>query len=507
MGTDTDVGAGSTRTGEFREGADQSESNRDLPFRERIRRNPRPAATWAAVVAALVAVEFGAIVGGLLSVPPWGWVGGLLPGAAEPVAAALAGAAERAAEVPTLTSRSVIDNTGYRTPGGWEGTTLGLSPAVAWFLRVCVIYGYAFAWLVVGWWGYTLYRRHYRIPDWTPRDDVVNRFRRHSWGQFGLVVVFAFVVMALFAPVLGPTTVEQNIEDPYENRIEYYDDETGEVESIFVGDANGESESRGQGDDNVGPLEYDQYDRFHPFGTLPDGKDLFTFMAAGARVSLIVGLTSLGIAGGFAMVFAMLTAYYKGLVDLGVVIAGDSIQAMPQLLFIILASFVLSDTWIADVFNGGLVLALLFGITGWPALWRAVRGPALQVSEREWIDAAKSYGQRPRVTMRKHMLPYVVGYFLIYASLSLGGVIIGIAGLSFLGLGIEAPTPEWGRAVSAGQPYVATQSWHISLIPGILVVIIVTGFNALGDGVRDAIDPESDISDGGDESVATGGGA
>jgi len=105
------------------------------------------------------------------------------------------------------------------------------------------------------------------------------------------------------------------------------------------------------------------------------------------------------------------------------------------------------------------------------------------------------------------MLPYVVGYFLIYASLSLGGVIIGIAGLSFLGLGIEAPTPEWGRAVSAGQPYVATQSWHISLIPGILVVIIVTGFNALGDGVRDAIDPESDISDGGDESVATGGGA
>jgi peptide/nickel transport system permease protein len=180
---------------------------------------------------------------------------------------------------------------------------------------------------------------------------------------------------------------------------------------------------------------------------------------------------------------------------------------MPQLLFIILASFVLSDTWIAEVYNGGLVLAILFGITGWPALWRAVRGPALQVSEREWIDAAKSYGQRPRVTMQKHMLPYVVGYFLIYASLSLGGVIIGIAGLSFLGLGIEAPVPEWGRAVSAGQPYVATQSWHISLIPGILVVIIVTGFNALGDGVRDAIDPESDIGDGGNENVAAGGGA
>ncbi|MDB9281479.1 ABC transporter permease [Halorubrum ezzemoulense] len=507
MGADTDVGSGSTRTGEFREEASRPEGDRDLPLSERITRNPGPAATWAAVVAVLIAAEFGAIVSGLLSVPPWGWVGGLVPGVVEPVAALLATVAERGAELPTITSRSVIDNTGYQTPSGWEGTTLGLSPAVAWALRVAVIYTYSFTWLLVGWWGYTLYRRHYRIPDWTPRDDVVNRFRRHSWGLFGLTIVFAFVVMALFASVLGPTTVDQNIENPYENRIDYYNDETGQVESIFVGEANGDTQSRGQGDNNVGPLEYDQYDRFHPFGTLPDGKDLFTFMASGARVSLLVGLTSLGIAGGFAMVFAMLTAYYKGLVDLGVVIAGDSIQAMPQLLFIILASFVLSDTWIAEVYNGGLVLAILFGITGWPALWRAVRGPALQVSEREWIDAAKSYGQRPRVTMQKHMLPYVVGYFLIYASLSLGGVIIGIAGLSFLGLGIEAPVPEWGRAVSAGQPYVATQSWHISLIPGILVVIIVTGFNALGDGVRDAIDPESDIGDGGNENVAAGGGA
>ncbi|MEZ3170015.1 ABC transporter permease [Halorubrum sp. RMP-47] len=507
MGADTDVGSGSTRTGEFREGESRPEDDNDLPLSERIARNPRPAATWGAVVAVLIAVEFGAIVSGVLSVPPWGWVGGLLPGAIDPLAAGLATVAERVAELPTITSRSVIDNTGYQTPSGWEGTTLGLSPALVWALRVGVIYTYAFIWLLVGWWGYTLYRRHYRIPDWTPRDDVVNRFRRHSWGLFGLAVVFAFVVMALFAPVLGPTTVDQNIENPYENRIDYYNEETGEVESIFVGDANGDTQSRGQGDNNVGPLEYDQYDRFHPFGTLPDGKDLFTFMASGARVSLLVGLTSLGIAGGLAMVFAMLTAYYKGLVDLGVVIAGDSIQAMPQLLFIILASFVLSDTWIAEVYNGGLVLAILFGITGWPALWRAVRGPALQVSEREWIDAAKSYGQRPRATMQKHMLPYVVGYFLIYASLSLGGVIIGIAGLSFLGLGIEAPVPEWGRAVSAGQPYVATQSWHISLIPGILVVIIVTGFNALGDGVRDAIDPESDIGDGGNESVAAGGGA
>ncbi|MDB2276612.1 hypothetical protein PM022_19230, partial [Halorubrum ezzemoulense] len=124
MGADTDVGSGSTRTGEFREEASRPEGDRDLPLSERITRNPGPAATWAAVVAVLIAAEFGAIVSGLLSVPPWGWVGGLVPGVVEPVAALLATVAERGAELPTITSRSVIDNTGYQTPSGWEGTTL-----------------------------------------------------------------------------------------------------------------------------------------------------------------------------------------------------------------------------------------------------------------------------------------------------------------------------------------------------------------------------------------------
>jgi peptide/nickel transport system permease protein len=106
------------------------------------------------------------------------------------------------------------------------------------------------------------------------------------------------------------------------------------------------------------------------------------------------------------------------------------------------------------------------------------------------------------------MFPYVLGYLLIYASMSVGGIVIGMASLSFLGngLGISPPTPAWGRAISLGQPYVSTQSWHISLIPGLMIVILVTGANALGDGIRDAIDPESE---GGseEEAAAAGGGA
>jgi peptide/nickel transport system permease protein len=108
--------------------------------------------------------------------------------------------------------------------------------------------------------------------------------------------------------------------------------------------------------------------------------------------------------------------------------------------------------------------------------------------------------------MKKHMVPYVFSYILIYASLSLGGIIVGVAGLSFLGLGISPPTPEWGRLIADGQQYVASPSWHISLIPGILITILVTGLNAFGDGIRDAVDPKSE---GGktEEAVAGGSGA
>jgi len=476
----------------------------DLTLRERIERRPQPAAAWLAGLVLLVLLEFGALMEAIMTTVPWQRVGSFLPGTTP--WAVFAGIGDALAGLPTLLSRAIVPNQGYQIPGeGWEGTFLGLEPGIAWALRVLLIYGYSFA--LLGWtfYGYELFRRYYRAADWTPYDDMLNRLEGHRWGQFGFVVVFAFVVMAVFAPALGPTTVDRNIANPYENEIQYYDENAEQVQTVLVGQANLQSVSKGAGGRNIGPGEYDDFGRFHPFGTLPSGKDLFTFMVAGARVSLFIGLLYITLAAGLAIILALLTAYYKGLADLAVVIAGDSVQALPQLLVLILLSFVLSDTWIAGIYDGGLLLALIFAATGWPYLWRAVRGPALQVSTEEWIDAAKSFGQKPRVTMQKHMLPYVVGYLLIYASLSLGGAIIGVAGLSFLGLGVNPPTPEWGRAVSAGQPYVATASWHISLIPGIMVVLIVTAFNALGDGIRDAIDPQS--QEGSTEATAGGTGA
>jgi len=474
-------------------------------MRSRIVANYRPALLWVTVLFAIVAFEAGAIFNllveilqGLVSVYPFG----------NPFAEQVASAKSVSESIPTLLSRETIPNQGWQTSanGPWEGTFLGLEPMAAWLLRFLLTYAYAG--VIVAWfaYGYRLYRRHYRRADWTPTDDVVRRLSSHSWGKFGLAVVLVFLVMALFAPTLGPTTSEQNIENPYSYTMKHFDAESGSVEEIYVGDANSGSESQGAGDDNIGPWSYDDFGRFHPFGTLPNGKDLFTFMVYGARVSLFIGLTAMGIMGVLATVFAMVTAYYKGLVDLSVVIVGDSVMAIPQLLLLILVAAVFNGHWLDSIYNGGLLIALVFGFTGWPALWRAVRGPAFQVSTEEWVDAARSFGQRPSATMRKHMLPYVVGYLLVYASMTLGGVIIGTAALSFLGIGIDQPTPEWGTAVARGQPFVATQSWHIAMIPGLMVVAVVTAFNALGDGIRDAIDPQSEGSEGGTSTAAAGGG-
>ncbi|WP_089788476.1 ABC transporter permease [Natronobacterium haloterrestre] len=433
-----------------------------------------------------------------------------LGAAVDAVIGALTQGLESISSLQTLTSRETIPNQGYQLPdGSWEGTWLGLSPAMAWGARVLLIYAYAFGLLAWFWRGYNVFRNHYREADWTPRDDSVNRFRNHYWGVFGFVVVFVFVVMALWAPALSPVTAEANLYSPYEHEVQYYDEEIEDVASIPHGEANLETRSVG-GDSNVGLMSYDKYDRFHPAGTNQDGKDLFTFLAYGSQVSLVIGLLATGLMTLVATALALMTAYYKGLLDLLTVVVSDSIISLPRLLVVLLLSVVFMEANhpIATIYDGGLLLALIFAATGWPLLWRAVRGPALQVAEEEWVDAARSYGQSPVETMKKHMSPYIAGYMLVYASMTLGGVIIGVAALSFLGFGVQPPTPEWGRAVYEGRPYVPTSSWHTATIPGLMVVFLVTAFNALGDGIRDAIDPESDASgdEAGTSAAASGGG-
>lgn len=483
----------------------------DEPLWNRIRDNPRPAVAWGVVAAVLLALEFSALADFVMS---WPWaklVGGIadnLPaGAASAltgVGAFFAGIGDWLAELPRLLTRENIPNQGYQTPEGWQNTFLGLTPAAAWMIRVVLVYAYAFAVLYWVWRGYIVFREHYRYADWTPTDDMIDRLRTHRWGQFGLVVVLMFLILGIFSPTLGPTTVEANIAAPYEHSFEYY--ANGEVTEATHGTAN--LASRSQGDSqNFGLWTYDDFQRFHPVGTLSSGKDLFTYLAAGARISMFIGVVAIGISGFIALALSLITAYYKGLVDLVAVLASDSFMAMPRLIVLIMLSVVLSDHWINEIYNGGLLLALLFGLWGWPGLWRAIRGPALQVVENEWIDAAESFGQKPSILMRKHVAPYIIGYLLIYGSMSIGGIMIGTAGLSYLGLGVTSPTPEWGRAIADGQQFITSASWHISIIPGLAITLVVVGFNALGDGIRDAIDPKSEGASADEAAAASGGGA
>lgn len=437
-----------------------------------------------------------AIAAVILMLPPVAAVVDVIAGVAR-------GVIQWVASLPHLTSPDVISNQGYQSPDGWEGTFLGLSAAVAWAIRVVIVYAYTLVLLYWLWKGYNIYKQNYRRADWTPTDDWIRRFSGHSWGVFGFVMIFAFVVMAAWAPSLATYPASHNIYAPFEHQVQYWGGEG--VETITHGEANSDTRSDG-GDSTVTPLSYDPYDRWAPLGTTVGGYDLWTFLVYGARTSLIIGLTAIGLGALIAVTLSMITAYYKGIVDTLTIITTDTIISIPAFLFVLLLLVVFGDAdhALAEPMDGGLLLALAFAFVYWPGMWRAIRGPALQVAEQEWVDAAKSYGQNPFVTMRKHMAPYIAGYLMIYASLLLGSIIIATAALSFLGIGIDHPTPEWGRLVSEGEVYINTSAWHVATLPGFMIVLVVTGFNALGDGIRDAIDPESNVESG--EGGAVGGG-
>ena len=191
-------------------------TTQDVPLKDRIAANPQPALVWAAIGAVLIALEFGALVQAAGAVV--GAILGLV-GQAEAAKAIVA----FGESIPTLLSRTTIPNGGYYDGTAWQETFLGLEPGVAWAIRVVLVYAYAavfIAWLING---YFRFREHYRETDWTPRDDIVNRFSRHTWGKFGFAVVAFFVVMAVFAPALGPTTVDKNIQNPYSNEVQYWE--------------------------------------------------------------------------------------------------------------------------------------------------------------------------------------------------------------------------------------------------------------------------------------------
>jgi peptide/nickel transport system permease protein len=219
----------------------------------------------------------------------------------------------------------------------------------------------------------------------------------------------------------------------------------------------------------------------HLLGLDDLGRDVYSRIIFGARVSLRVGFSVVLIASAIGITLGAIAGYFGGVPDILVSRLCDILLAFPGILLAIALVAVLGPSLI------NVVLAL--SIIGWVGYARLVRGQVLKVREMEYVTAAKALGARsPRVII-KHVLPNVINPVIVMATLGLAGAILAEAALSFLGLGVQPPTPSWGAMLTAGRRYLGLAN-HLAIFPGAAIMLAVMGLNFLGDGLIDALDPK-----------------
>ena len=266
------------------------------------------------------------------------------------------------------------------------------------------------------------------------------RFKANRLAIFGLVFVILLCLAAIFANVLVPY-------DP----IEIVSGKRGEAPSME-----------------------------HPLGWDHVGRDLLSRVVYGARVSLIVGLGASMISVLIGVLIGALAGYLGGWVDVLLSRLIDTLMSFPIIALLIVLSAVLGPSLVTTV--------IVIGSTTWARYARVVRGDVLSLKERDFIMAARALGAKEHRIIWRHIVPNLLGPVIVLASLGVGGIIILESALSFLGLGVRPPNPSWGGILADGRAFI-THYPHISIAPGVMIVLTVLVFSFLGDGLRDALDP------------------
>ena len=271
--------------------------------------------------------------------------------------------------------------------------------------------------------------------------DALWRFRQNRMAFMGVVLVGILCIVAILAPV-----------------ITRYEPSAINYGSLLQGPS-GE----------------------HWFGTDFLGRDLFSRVVHGARISLLVGVVAVAIAMLIGVPLGLAAGFFGGAVDAFVMRLVDIFLAFPVILLAIAIMSILGPS----IFN--VMIAL--GLVGWTKYARLVRGIVLGLRESEFVTAATALGARSSRILVRHLLPNSVAPLIVLSTFGLAEAVVVEAALSFLGLGVQPPTPSWGGILNEGRSYMR-QAAHITTFPGIAIVITILGFNFIGDGLRDAMDPK-----------------
>jgi len=219
----------------------------------------------------------------------------------------------------------------------------------------------------------------------------------------------------------------------------------------------------------------------HPFGTDYLGRDVLSRVIYGGRISLAIGVIAVLISGLVGTLVGSLAGFAGGWVDELLMRLTDIVFAFPTALFALAVMAVFEDPTVTKIF-------IVLGLVGWAGIARMVRSEVISIKERDYVTAARAVGLSPLRIVAVHVLPNAVGTMSVALTLGVAGNILTEAWLSFLGLGAQPPIPSWGTMITEGQLYLTSRPW-VCIFPGLAILLTVLGFNMLGDGLRDVLDP------------------